>query len=153
MAAYDGCGVIKAEYPIVRKTFHSNRISVRTNERKICPGHFKKIMGNSHCGMRTPLFRIRIDKTNTETQLIFSRGSLVLKQSYSRLNKSPVNFNVSFITLWLTTSVRNSSVHDAVIKWKYLPRYWTFVRGIHRGIPRTKTSDAELWWFLWSASK
>ena len=32
--------------------------------------------------------------------------------------------------------------------------YWTFVRGIdtgHRWIPRTKTSDAELWCFLWSA--
>ena len=22
--------------------------------------------------------------------------------------------------------------HDDVIKWKYLPRYWPFVRGIHR---------------------
>ena len=22
--------------------------------------------------------------------------------------------------------------HDDVIKWKHLPRYWTFVRGIHR---------------------
>ena len=26
-----------------------------------------------------------------------------------------------------------------------------FVRGIHRWIPRTKASDAELWCFLWSA--
>ena len=23
-------------------------------------------------------------------------------------------------------------IHDDVIKWKYLPRYWPFVRGIHR---------------------
>ena len=23
--------------------------------------------------------------------------------------------------------------HDDVIKWKHFPRYWTFVRGIHRG--------------------
>ena len=44
-------------------------------------------------------------------------------------------------------------MHDDVIKWKYFPRYWPFVRGIHRSrwIPRTKASDAELWRFLWSA--
>ena len=39
--------------------------------------------------------------------------------------------------------------HDDV-KWKHFPRYWSFVRGIHRSrwIPCTKTSDAELWCFL-----
>ena len=31
------------------------------------------------------------------------------------------------------------------------PRYWPFVRGIHRWIPLTKASDAEVWCFLWSA--
>ena len=25
--------------------------------------------------------------------------------------------------------------HDDVIKWKHLPRYWPFVRGIHRSGP------------------
>ena len=39
---------------------------------------------------------------------------------------------------------------DDVIKWKHFPRYWPFVRGIHRS-PRTKARDAELWCFLWSA--
>ena len=45
------------------------------------------------------------------------------------------------------------SAHDDVIKWKHFPRYWPFVRGIHRSrwIPRTKASDAEPWCFLWSA--
>ena len=44
-------------------------------------------------------------------------------------------------------------MYDDVINWKYLPRHWPFVRGIHRspGIPLTETSDAELWCFLWSA--
>ena len=39
--------------------------------------------------------------------------------------------------------------HDDVIKWKHFPRYWPFVRGIHRHrwIPLTKDSDAELWYF------
>ena len=40
-----------------------------------------------------------------------------------------------------------------VIKWKHFPRYWPFVRGISRWIPHTKASDAELWYFLWSASE
>ena len=40
--------------------------------------------------------------------------------------------------------------HNDVIKWKHFPRYWPFVRGIHRSrwIPHTKASDAELWCFL-----
>ena len=41
--------------------------------------------------------------------------------------------------------------HDDVIKWKHFPRHLSFVRGIHRSIPLTKASDAELWCFLWSA--
>ena len=36
--------------------------------------------------------------------------------------------------------------HDNVIKWKHFPRYWPFVRGIHRSLVNslTKASDAEL---------
>ena len=41
--------------------------------------------------------------------------------------------------------------HDDVIRWKDFPRYWPFVRGIHRWIPLTNAIDAELWCFLWSA--
>ena len=40
--------------------------------------------------------------------------------------------------------------YDDVIKWKHFPRYWPFVRGIHRWILLTKANDAELWCFLWS---
>ena len=42
----------------------------------------------------------------------------------------------------------DSPHHDDVIKWKHFPRYWPFVV---RWIPRTKASDAELWYCLWSA--
>ena len=37
--------------------------------------------------------------------------------------------------------------HADVIKWKHFPRYWPFVRGIHRwrmNSPHTKASDAEV---------
>ena len=29
-------------------------------------------------------------------------------------------------------TANNVKVHDDVIKWTYFPRYWTYVRGIHR---------------------
>ena len=48
-----------------------------------------------------------------------------------------------------------SRFHDDVIKWKYFPPYWPFMRKFtgHRWIPLTKVSDAELWCFLISASE
>ena len=33
---------------------------------------------------------------------------------------------------WVITSHRILWDHDDVIKWKHFPRYWPFVRGIHR---------------------
>ena len=49
----------------------------------------------------------------------------------------------------------DNAVHDYVIRWKYVPRYWPFVCEFtdHRRIPLTKASDAELWFFPWSASE
>ena len=47
--------------------------------------------------------------------------------------------------------------HESVIKWKHLPRYLPFVRGIQRSpmnsLHTVKAIDAELWRFLWSAPK
>ena len=45
--------------------------------------------------------------------------------------------------------VADTVSHDGVIIWKHFPRYWPFVRGIHRSrrISRTKTSNTELWCF------
>ena len=44
---------------------------------------------------------------------------------------------------------------DDIIKWKHLPRYWPFVREIHRSPvdPLTKASDAKLWRFIWFGPK
>ena len=41
--------------------------------------------------------------------------------------------------------------HYVVIKCKHFPRYWPFVRGIHRSPvdSQTKASGAEIWCFLW----
>ena len=50
-----------------------------------------------------------------------------------RLNKI-LAFSLFCIVLYLTTAYRESRAlcHDDVIKWKHFPRYWPFVRGIHR---------------------
>ena len=52
---------------------------------------------------------------------------------------------------WCLLMVWGSFSHNDVIKWRHFPRYWPFVRGIHRWIPHTKASGAELWCFIWSA--
>ena len=45
---------------------------------------------------------------------------------------------------------RITSLHDDVIKWKHLPRYWPLWGDSngHRWIPLTKASNAELWCFF-----
>ena len=52
----------------------------------------------------------------------------------------------------LLGSLSAAVCHDDVMKWKHFPRYWPFVRGIHRSPVNSphKASDAELWCFLWS---
>ena len=52
-----------------------------------------------------------------------------------------------------SSSIPFIAYHDDVIKWKHFPRYWPFVLGIPRWIPGTKASDAEIWYFLWTASE
>ena len=47
--------------------------------------------------------------------------------------------NIIWFPLSLTYTEVNIEYHDDVIKWKHFPRYWPFVRGIHRP-PRG-------WWF------
>ena len=93
--------------------------------------------------------------------LYFQRRLLPKRQS----TWLPFSFSLS-LWIWLHEVFEHGNIlsmnidkitltcyHDDVIKWKHFPRYWTFVRGIHRSrwIPRTKASDAELWCFLWSA--
>ena len=47
---------------------------------------------------------------------------------------------------YCTTPCRNKT-HDDVIKWKHLPRYWPFVRGIHRS-PVNSPHKGQLRWAL-----
>ena len=42
--------------------------------------------------------------------------------------------------VWMMTDPI-SGAHDDVIKWKYFPRYWQFVRGIHRSPVNSPQKD------------
>ena len=82
---------------------------------------------------------------------VMSRRSLIPDiMVHGGLNwESSSKSTVSAHMLWIEFM---STPHDVVIKWKHFPRYWSFVRGIHRSpvnFPQ-KASDAELWCFLWS---
>ena len=53
-----------------------------------------------------------------------------------------------YLDTWDQISMMTSSNRNI---FHIFPLEYTFVRGIHRWIPSTKASDAELWYFLWSA--
>ena len=63
-----------------------------------------------------------------------------------------VVINSSSRSQWVKAAFYQSSVcepdrqHDDVIKWKHFPRYWPFVRGIHRSC--TKASDTDVFFDL-----
>ena len=101
-----------------------------------------------------------VSKTSPTHMLLSS--ITIISDVYRSFIPNKTIFTEYWFTLWITmlprsfeniTLVAASFSYNNVIKWKYFPRYWPFVRGIHRWIPRTKASDAELWCFLWSASE
>ena len=51
---------------------------------------------------------------------------------------------------WCLETFGIRALHDDVIKLKHFPRYWPFVRGIHRS-PVNSPHKGQLWCFLWSA--
>ena len=53
-----------------------------------------------------------------------------MKPSWNTLICSTSYF--TFDNLTIDFSASQTCFHDDVIKWKYFPRYWPFVRGIHR---------------------
>ena len=46
--------------------------------------------------------------------------------------RSTQSFWISLILLIFMPQASCGAIHDDVIKWKHFPRYWPFVRGIHR---------------------
>ena len=109
---------------------------------------------------------VRDLKFHHENYKSFSQGDIISLQACEwnrNLRDSIEWFTIESVQTWqgnkrhctIMDSIRHTSTihHDDVIKWKHFPRYWPFVRGIHRSrwIPCTKASDAGLWCCLWSA--
>ena len=55
-------------------------------------------------------------------------GNVIILTKFSSL----VTPEVIKTTISSAMSDENFIIHDEVIKWKHFPRYWPFVRGIHR---------------------
>ena len=62
-----------------------------------------------------------------------------LSKTFSALNKEILLYKLEYHGMFGVT--HDWFNHDDVIKWKQIPRYWPFVRGIPTQI---KVSDAEL---------
>ena len=90
--------------------------------------------------------------------IIFIVALVGVTYIYGHYNSFIIWFVAIFIIMLTPTIIIimtiNSSIiiHDDVIKWKYFPRYWPFVWGIHRSPVNSphKASDAEFWCVLWS---
>ena len=63
-----------------------------------------------------------------------SSGSLPRVRSYGLLYLRTVEYDHYLLARSnaIYTGERHKESHDDVIKWKHFPRYWPFVRGIHR---------------------
>ena len=64
------------------------------------------------------------------------------------------NFNGCTAVVMYGGEIRSHQIHDDVIKWKHFPRYWPFVRGIHRSPVNSPHKDqwrgALMFSFIWA---
>ena len=68
----------------------------------------------------------RILRTHRLVMIFFSKSSHGL-ELFSSYTPEPTHIS----TTWRQCQL-HLAAHDDVIKWKHFPRYWPFVRGIHR---------------------
>ena len=73
-------------------------------------------VGGIHLAQNTPLGPVDSPHKRPVMQKAFARDDVIID---------------SFM---FVTSRDNFAIHDDVIKWKNFPRYWPFVRGIHRWV-------------------
>ena len=97
---------------------------------------------NQQCGplMISLLFPSASFPINVEAVVVCDTSKLIWRQYNA--------YAVWCVFVYHTIYPIKYALHDDVIKWKHFPSYWPFVRGIHRWIPHTKASDAELWLFF-----
>ena len=111
------------------------------------------ILSTFDCARCYCIFNTQILVIATREPYLFTRG--IVRRQFAPLRSTTWHNNGSRTRSRARFEYQVRLLHDDVIKWEHFPRYWPFVRGIHRSrwIPHTKASDAELWCFLWSASE
>ena len=61
----------------------------------------------------------------------FPKQSVLIQKFVSHMNLLTHRGQINGLVQERRNSIANA-LHDDVIKWKHFPRYWPFVRGIHR---------------------
>ena len=90
-------------------------------------------------------------------RLIFNMGIAIPGKTVFLIETAPWYLGLTALPIshgyYIQNTHSKDKIHDDNIKWKHFPSYWPFVRGTtgDRWIPLKKASDAELWYFLWSA--
>ena len=72
---------------------------------------------------------------NTRVYYIIKQYVVFLYTANITMNKlisNGLDITVNMRASQLPNQLRDHHQHDDVIKWKHFPRYWPFVRGIHR---------------------
>ena len=84
---------------------------------------------------RCQFFAIRLGSSRFVTKVLGSLSYAFWQFLQQVLKKSRHLISQTLCTIvcyQLPSSSKIQGVHDDVIKWKHFPRYWPFVRGIHR---------------------
>ena len=71
----------------------------------------------------------------TKRSIIYRKISNISRTKSQNLNNSrlcPIHLRQVLSREWRCSWSSTDRRHDDVIKWKHFPRYWPFVRGIHR---------------------
>ena len=113
----------------------------------------KKVQGQKHPG--NGMAQWRISASQSLSELIGFMNEYEENVVWFNVNACLYLFVMRFVCYSQSFQLLFSWVdllmgHDDVMKWKHFPRYWPFVRGIHRSPvnSHTKASDAELCYFL-----
>ena len=93
---------------VIKNMIRHSHILTRAKWHAFCTWHFQSYLTENS------LFLVRLNR-----KLIFSRSPVDIKSVFVKACRRTGNIT------WTNN-------HDDVIKWKHFPRYWPFVRGIHR---------------------
>ena len=114
-----------------------------------------------HCGIRDKCivgFVQQVYCTSGKLQWNFNQNTITSLKTFQKLqwNFKTQAFSQNFIQAWIYAFgwhhswVKATVLHDDVMKWKHFPRYWPFVRGIHRSPVNSPHKSQWRWALMFS---